>query len=805
MNISNKEKIGNEMKNSPYSPKNNSSLRQTIRITWAIAAKDILEALKNKNTIAIILTSLLMLVFYYYMPILESRDESPRVRIYDAGESILVPLLENSEAVDVRTYPSQEIVFEALRNNSVPVLGLVIPAGFDAALESGDEAQLQGYVMSWVDHDNALDLQRLFEQEIASLTGQPVPIQMAGNQVSLEPDSHGVGSTAAIAIVFMVVMIGLTMIPHLMLEEKSSRTMDVLLVSPASAGNLVAGKAIVGLFYCLLTAAIALLVFNFVVVHWWLALLAVVFGALLTISLGLWLGTIIESRAQLTMWAWVFILPLLLPVFLTLMGDLFPEPVVKVLQILPTAVVLNLLRISFSSSIPLSNTLLMLAWLAAWAGAGLLLVTWIVRRQERQESGPSAARQLAENGMKPVAEVGGRWFGALFSRFSRRAPQPIEPQTLDASFDLGSEPAVDLPRKRSSLRIIWTVASKDIYATLRNKLALSIMLGSLFVVASSTIPRMLLMNSSDPAAIVYDPGRSTILRGLAASDDIRLGVTDSLEEMQEIISGSPELRIGLVVPEDFDSLAGSGEIIELEAYVVHWADVDKVEQWVTFFQEQIGGAAWSSVQINLSETRLYPPADLQGGSIMFSLLVTIVLLTIGVALVPLLLVEERTAHTLEVLLVSPARVYEVVIGKALAGGFYCLLAVIVVFFLNRFLVVNWGVALLAMLLGGIFAVSVGLLVGVLSENPTTVGLWSSMLLLGLLGLTMLNAFAVINWPPLVGTLLDYLPTNAITELLGFSMAGEFPLSQLWLNSAALLIAALVVFGLLTWRLRVADR
>jgi len=115
------------------------------------------------------------------------------------------------------------------------------------------------------------------------------------------------------------------------------------------------------------------------------------------------------------------------------------------------------------------------------------------------------------------------------------------------------------------------------------------------------------------------------------------------------------------------------------------------------------------------------------------------------------------------------------------------------------------VALLAMLLGGIFAVSVGLLVGVLSENPTTVGLWGSMLLLGLLGLTMLNAFAVINWPPLVGTLLDYLPTNAIAELLGFSMAGEVPLSQLWLNSAALLIAALVVFGLLAWRLRVADR
>lgn len=798
-------KIGKEMKNTSYSPQNSNSFRQTVRIIWAIVAKDILEALKNKNTIAIILTSLLMLVFYYYLPIFETGREPPRVRVFDAGDSILVPLLENSDRVDIRTYPSQEIVFDALRNNDIPVLGLVIPAGFDAALENGGEAQLQGYVMSWVDHEDTLKLQRIFEEEIASLIGQSIPIQMEGNQVNLEPDSHGRGSTAALATIFLVVMTGLTLIPHLMLEEKSSRTMDVLLVSPASAGNLVAGKAIVGLFYCLLGALIALLVFHFVVVHWWLALLAVILGALLTISLGLLLGTIIESRAQLTLWAWVFILPLFLPVFLSLMEDLFPEIVVKVLQILPAAVMLNLLRTSFSASISPGPTLLMLAWLAAWAGVGLFIVTWLVRRQERQESRPSVARQLTENGLKPVTEVGARWFGTLLNKLSRRAPQPIERQAVDAAIDLGSLPKSESPGKRSSLRIIWTIASKDIFATLKNKLALSIMLGSLFVVASSTIPRMLLLNRDDPAAIVYDPGRSTILRALAASDDIRLGVTDSLEEMQEIISGSPEMRIGLIAPQDFDSLAGRGDLIELEAYAVHWANAEKVAEWVNFFQEQISEAAWSAVQISLSEQRLYPSADLLGGSIMFSLLATIMLLTIGMALVPLLLVEERTAHTMEVLLVSPARIYEVVIGKALAGGFYCLLAVVVVFFLNRFLVVNWGVALLAMLLGGIFAVAVGLLVGILSDNPTTVGLWGSMLLLGFLGLTMLNAFALINWPPLVATLLDYLPTTVIVEMLGFSMAGEFPLSQLWLNSAALLIAALVVFGLLTWRIRLTDR
>jgi ABC-2 type transport system permease protein len=786
-----------------FSSKNRKSLRQTARIIWAIVAKDILEALKNKNTIAIIVTTLLMLLFYYYMPIIETRAELPLVRVYDAGESHLVALMENSDTFEVRAYPNQEKMISAMRNNNIPLLGLVIPANFDNDLEGSGEAQLQGYVLTWVNNAKALELQGFFEAEIANLTGQPVHIKLDGNLVGLEPKSHGLGTTASLATVFVVVLIGLTIIPHLMLEEKKTHTMDMLLVSPASAGNLVVGKAVVGLFYCLLGASIALLIFQFMVVHWWVAILAVIFGALISISLGLWLGTLIESRAQLTIWAWVFILPLLLPVFLSLMADLFPNAVNQVLQFLPSVVLLNLLRTSYAQVIPLGNTLLRLAWLAVWAGAGLLLVTWLVRRQDRQESGPSVPREMAENGLKPVTDAGSRWFANLSNKLSLpRKVQPTQQQAREVTQEIDSEV---IPRKHSALRIVWTIAYKDIFATLKNRIAVSIMVGTLFIVASSTLPRMLIMGNNNPGVIVYDPGRSTILRELAASEDIRLGITGSLEEMQEIVSGSPDLMIGLVVSQDFDGLAGSGELIELDGYVVHWADSETVDQQVAFFQKQIGEATLGAVQINISEQRLYPPAELQGQTIMFVLLVTIVILTIGFALVPLLLVEERLAHTLEVLLVSPARIYEVVGGKALAGGFYCLLAVVVVLFLNRFLVVNWGVALLAVLLGGIFAVAVGLLVGILSENPTTVGLWGSMLLLGLIGLTMLESFTNIAWPPIIQTLLQYLPTVAFAELLSYSLAGDVPLTQFWINSAALLADALVVFGLLVWRMRLTDR
>jgi ABC-type Na+ efflux pump permease subunit len=355
------------------------------------------------------------------------------------------------------------------------------------------------------------------------------------------------------------------------------------------------------------------------------------------------------------------------------------------------------------------------------------------------------------------------------------------------------------------LSIIWTIAAKDISGMLKNRLVLSIILGTVFVVASGSVPRMLIIRQSNPTAIVYDPGRSAILRNLTGRDEFQIGFVDSLAEMKEIVSEAPEVLLGFGIPQDFDHLAGDNETIILEAFSVHWADAEQVDQRATFFQEQLSQASGGQVQINVSEQRLYPPPVLEGQTIMFVMLVLIVILTMGFAMVPLLLVEEKTTHTLDVLLVSPAKIYQVAAGKALAGGFYCLLAVAVVLLLNRFLVVNWGVALLAVLLGITFAVMVGLLVGVISDNPTTVGMWGAILILGLFGLTMVGTFVDLNWLPIVQTLLDYLPTAAMAELLGFSLAGEFPVAQVWVNSAALLVAALIAFGLLAWRLRLTDR
>ena len=781
-------------KNKPSTSRNS---RWHARVIWAIAWKDIVEALKNKNTLAVLLTALPMIFVYYYLPIIELQSEPPLVRVYDADGSVLTSRLEASTTIKVRTYTSEEQMKKALTSGDIPQLGLVIPDGFDELVSAGESAQLQGYTLNWVRQEEAQELLKQVEVAISNQMGQPVEIDLQ-ERVYLEPDSTGVNTSSGISLVFVVTMMGLLLIPHLILEEKKTRTMDMLMVSPANSSSLIVGKAIAGLFYCLLGGAIGLIFYRWLFIHWWLVVLSTVLGALFVISVGLLLGSIIESREQLTMISWVFILPLFLPVFLSLMPGLVPDPVINVLQYIPTVIYLNLLRTSAAAVFPLDTVIIQLLGLAVSAGGVFLMVGWVVRRQDRVP-----AKSIFEADKQETSFLSIPWMAKIAQRFSSNKEVPgkkmVEKEVIH--FREAAEPVAE----RNPFRIIWAIASKDIRLTLKSKLALSIMIGTAFVLASNAALPLLVRSISTPSAIVYDPGYSTLLRELAAGDGVRLSITNSQEELEKSVTAAPETLLGLVIPEDFDSQAKNKQNVDLEAYVVHWADSEKVQKQVAFFEEYMGQSISGQLNIQLVEEPLYPSAKPDGQSGLSMLTFPIVLFIMGVALVPLLFVEERLAHTLDVLLISPARISEVVFGKALAGVFYCLLAAVVLFLFNSYLIVHWGVALLAVALCAALAVGVGLLVGIISDSPTTAGLWGSLILVAIIALTVVGYLPGINWPPTVSDFLSYLPTSAMVNLFGFTVAGEIPLLQVWTNAAMLLIGVMVILGLVGWRLKWADR
>ena len=103
-----------------------------LRIIWAITSKDLLDAVKSKTTLSILLSALFIVAIYQVLPTFERPSDLPTVLVYDAGDSDLLPALKRSPNLDVYTgYTSQAQLETKLVAGDIPELAVTIPPGFD--------------------------------------------------------------------------------------------------------------------------------------------------------------------------------------------------------------------------------------------------------------------------------------------------------------------------------------------------------------------------------------------------------------------------------------------------------------------------------------------------------------------------------------------------------------------------------------------------------------------------------------------------------------------------------------------------
>lgn len=362
------------------------SLRENLRIIWAIAAKDIGEALKNRHAIGVILTTLGLVLIYWLIPQFTDVADlsSPTVLIYDEGHSRLVEALDESPALEAYEFASPAVMKENLAfGGDKNELALVIPTDFDEVLQAGGQPKLEGYVLRWLTESQANEIQGLVEDEVENWAGRRISVNLEGNTVYPLPDSFGFPVWGSLSIMYVVLMIGVALTPHLILEEKQSKSIDALLVSPASGGHVAMGKALAGLFYCLMGAAIALALNMVLVTHWWLTVVVVILGSLFSTALGLLLGTIFEVRQQLTVWAMPVFAVLLIPVFIAILPRLLPQKVLDVLAFIPTIAMEKVIRTSFSETVAFSQVGLPMVILSGWTLLLFVFLGWKLQRSDR--------------------------------------------------------------------------------------------------------------------------------------------------------------------------------------------------------------------------------------------------------------------------------------------------------------------------------------------------------------------------------------------------------------------------------------
>ena len=125
--------------------------------------------------------------------------------------------------------------------------------------------------------------------------------------------------------------------------------------------------------------------------------------------------------------------------------------------------------------------------------------------------------------------------------------------------------------------------------------------------------------------------------------------------------------------------------------------------------------------------------------------------------------------------------------------------------MTSYLVVQWPILLLAILLGTAFAVGLGILLGLLNESQASLGMWGGPILMMLLVASMFQYFDTANLPPVAQALVNFHPTTALIRLIGIGLTNQIPPDIFWQNTLILLAFSSAVYILVGWNLRRSKR
>jgi ABC-2 type transport system permease protein len=361
--------------------KTNRTITDSLNIIWTIASKDIVDALKNRVVISMIIMLSIILLVPKLLPSIFEQTQTV-LPVYDLGDSHLIENLANVPKLAVQELGSEDELTLALCGAMYPEIGLLIPVDIDRKVGNGEGVEFQGFVC-WSKRHQVSAVQPKLEGWLSQALNQPVSIHIEGNIVY--PPSDGVLSRSLVNInsVLMILMIGIFMVPSLLLEEKESKTMQALLVSPASIGQVVIGKALAGSFYILVTAAMIFIISWVDVIHWDIVIFFVIGGGFFSVAVGLVLGTFFEKQQDMVGWMTALLLLLVGTVFVKMLGVEVPGLVKGILAWVPSVALAEICRAIFSETVPV---------IQVWTNFGITivvtlplyaLVIWKVKRFDR--------------------------------------------------------------------------------------------------------------------------------------------------------------------------------------------------------------------------------------------------------------------------------------------------------------------------------------------------------------------------------------------------------------------------------------
>ncbi len=167
---------------------------------------------------------------------------------------------------------------------------------------------------------------------------------------------------------------------------------------------------------------------------------------------------------------------------------------------------------------------------------------------------------------------------------------------------------------------------------------------------------------------------------------------------------------------------------------------------------------------------------------------------VGMYVPSMLIAEEKEKNTIEVLMLSPARPVEIFIGKGLLT-FITIIIISVVISIMVGLSFNVQLIIIfATALTSLFAIFVGMIVGMISPNQMSTGVVGLPIYLLLLLIPQLAGIGISG----VDLIARFLPTYYYLNVLELTLIERVAISDLYMQFSIIAFSSIVIFALLLY-------
>jgi len=221
-----------------------------------------------------------------------------------------------------------------------------------------------------------------------------------------------------------------------------------------------------------------------------------------------------------------------------------------------------------------------------------------------------------------------------------------------------------------------------------------------------------------PRLGVVDEGASQIAQAVREIEGIDVAFVESAGRLKEMVEAN-DLDAGLVLQAGFDEAVRAGERPELQMFIGGESLAsNRIVLEVTaadLIRDVAGGAA--PIDVHVVAIGDAEPIPIE--SRLLPLLAVMAVVMSGVFLPAASLVEEKENKTLDALLVTPTRVFDVAAGKGALGFVLALAMGVVILAINGAFGTHPLALTLVLVLAALMAVEVGLMLGAWAKDTNT--------------------------------------------------------------------------------------